>query len=323
MAVSQSDMKSFRRCRKAFSFSRVQGLRKRRPKKQLFKGTILDEMISARSKRQDPWAILKKYEEDYRELLREEQEYYGDVIGDMRRIFTGYLRRYVDEKFTVVHDQLELLTTLPDGTEFVVHIDKVVRDEEKRLWIMDHKSHRNMPDQDKRFSDFQLIVYPWVWNKLNPKRPVTGIIWDYIRTKAPAIPEQLKAGGLSKRKNIDSDYETYLDEILRLNLNPEHYQDMLEMLKAQPNTFFDRVTLPLPPDHVVKQILSDCMITSRHIREARELDEYPRSMTYDCASTCEYYQLCQAELRGLDSDFIRKTEYEIKEQENGDEESND
>jgi hypothetical protein len=47
-------------------------------------------------------------------------------------------------------------------------------------------------------------------------------------------------------------------------------------------------------------------------------DIHDRNMTRDC-SWCSYYNLCQAELRGLDSEFVKKTQYIVEEKEdNGD-----
>jgi hypothetical protein len=39
---------------------------------------------------------------------------------------------------------------------------------------------------------------------------------------------------------------------------------------------------------------------------------YPRSPTREC-SWCEYYRICNAELRGLDHKFIRESEYKVEE----------
>ena len=44
-----------------------------------------------------------------------------------------------------------------------------------------------------------------------------------------------------------------------------------------------------------------------------------RNMTKDC-SWCQFYALCHAELRGQDAKYVKKSQYEYREQEHGDQE---
>jgi hypothetical protein len=142
---------------------------------------------------------------------------------------------------------------------------------------------------------------------------LSGVIWDYIRTKPPAVPEQLKNGELTKRKNIDTTYDTYLGEINRLKLNPKDYAEILSQLKPRADMdFFQRIRLPTPGKDLIYNVVHDATETAKEIQRLGGVSKV-RSMDRTCKQ-CEFYSLCSAEFRGHDSDFIRKSEYRINPQ---------
>jgi len=309
--ISFSKAKLARKCTQAYHYRYHERLRRKRPGVPLIRGTILHEMITARSdpnSLKKPMEILKGYEEEYRQLFREEKEIYGELIPDIKRIFQGYEREYADDDLRYESHEEFVATDLGRDIRFVGYIDKRCTDPADRHWLMDHKTHRNIPNDDQRFSDLQLVFYVWAYNR-ERERKLDGVIWDYLRTKPPTIPEVLKNGELSQRKNMDTDYHTYLSEIQRLKLDPANYEETLDRLKNERNTFFKRVFLPSPPKVMIDNVVNDMRTTATLIKHLSKT-AITRNMTHLCASTCDYYNLCQSELRGLDSAFVRKTEYE-------------
>jgi hypothetical protein len=308
--VTQSEIKAWRKCHAAHDFRYNQQLQLKRRKLQLLRGSILDEMFTARTakvKRANaPYLILDAYAKKYATLLREEQEYYGETfIEDIRRIFENYERTYTADPLKYLGAQVELSYLIAPDVRLTVHIDKVAqRRVDGTTWILDHKTHKSIPDADQRFSDIQLVLYPWLWNKVYPKKPVTGICWDYVRAKPPSIPEQLKAGGLSRRKNIDTDWHTYWSEIDRLGLNIDDYRDMYDLLKDNHLSFFQRIYLPVPGEDRIKTIVDDLIQDARDKARGSKT----KNLHWLCSS-CDYFKICQAELHGSDVEFVRKTEY--------------
>lgn len=307
-SVSFSRAKLYRRCHKAYDYRYTQNIQRRRRAVPLVRGTILGKMLDERVAGKDPFKVLRKYEKEYAKLWLQEKEEYGDVIGDIRRLVEAYERKYANEGLKYLGTEVPIEVPLVQDIVFKGYVDKSVVDPEGRKFLMDHKSHANIPDDDQRFSDLQEVLYIWAWNKINPKDPVTGFIWDYIRTKAPTIPEQLKNGQLTQRANIDTDYWTYLAEIRRLRLDPAPYADTLMRLKKQSDRTFVRITLPNPPKVMLKTIVDELVDTALQIHSKKPATD--RNMTQLCPSTCEFYNLCQAEVRGLDANYIRKSEYE-------------
>jgi CRISPR/Cas system-associated exonuclease Cas4 (RecB family) len=276
-------------------------------------------MMDRRAEGGDPYKLLKEKAKEYRVYIREDPENYGDLIQNAEVIFRNYETYYENDGLTYVTSEHEVRVQLIEGVEFVAHIDKIVEDGNNLLWVMEHKNHRNIPDTEHRMSDLQTVLYLWAYNQKNKKKPAIGIIWDYLRSKVPAVPEQLVKGGLSQRKNMDTTYETYVAELDRLKLDHAPYQQFLDYLKSQVNSFYERVYLPM--DVILTEaILDDTRSTAREIKE-NGLSVADRNLNWQCKS-CEFFDLCMAELRGLDSKFIRKSKY-IEEEPNGSQEEDD
>jgi hypothetical protein len=283
----------------------------------MLRGNILGEMLDARARqipKITPESVLEKYRKKYRVLFAEEKEMYGDIIGDIKRIFEGYERKYKDDPWTYEKTEHLLTIDLAKDVRYIGYIDKVVRDREGRKWLADHKSYRYIPSDEDRYSDLQNVFYIWAWGVQHPGDPVTGFVWDYLRTKAPTIPEVLKKGGLSVAQKIDTDYYTYAKAIEDNKLDPEDYAEVLDRLRRENSKFFKRAYLPSPPKEMIDNAVQDAKDTAIEIKNLGKVLR-DRNMTRECPKGCQFYNLCQAEFRGDDSDYIRKTEYEITERE--------
>lgn len=321
--VSQSVLRTWRRCQAKYDYQYRQLLKRKRPRLPLIRGTMIGQCLDAMViHRVSPgtkavtWqAVLTTYETQYKRLFEEEKEMYGDLIGDVRFIMQRYERIYANDGLEYqlgkdglpyeIHLELELVP----GITYVGHIDKMPMDKYGRIWDMDHKSHKKLPTPEDRFMDLQQVFYTWA-APLSGYPKLIGVIWDYLRTKRPAIPEKLVKGGLSKRKNIDTDYETYMEAVVANRLSPQDYADILGPLKARGHMdFYQRIQLPSPNPEMVKSVVDDAKATAIEIQKLGG-SARARSMDRLCKS-CEFFEICQAEFRGLDADFIRKSEYVI------------
>jgi hypothetical protein len=304
-------VKSFRRCQKQYELKYIVGIQKKKPAAPLIRGTILHEMLHARATpKLKAGNVLAEYEKKFGELFREERDEYGeDFLGDLKRVYDGYLREYGSDdnvKYESSEEKVEI--DIGKGLIYQGHLDKrIITLDDERRWLMDHKTHKNIPTEEQRLNDYQILMYLWAWNLGNPKQKADGIIWDYIRTKPPAIPEQLKNGQLTMRANIDTDVSTYLRELTRLKLDPKPYkQHLAEIEKRQKGRFYQRIRLPAPSKAMTENIVEDFIDTSLQISKTKR---FCRNLTRDC-SWCEFYRFCNAEIRGLDAKFIMKSEFE-------------
>lgn len=318
---SQSMIKTWRRCRYKYGKRFVDLLELRKPKLQLIRGTMIGKCIDLITKARchpklkiDWRTALDPYRKEFGRMFQEEQELYGDPIGEVERIVGRYERLYATDGLTyLAPDQeepfeLPVRVDLSPGIVFTGHIDKMPRDKQGRVWDMDHKSHKKIPEPEDRLHDLQQVLYQWAAPQSGyPK--LAGVMWDYIRTKPPAVPELLKKGGLSQRQNIDTDHETYMAAIRENKLDPHNYAEILNRLKPRGLIdFYQRVSLPSPNKEMVNKIVADAQSSSIEMKRSGGYDR-TRTLDWTC-KTCEFRSLCQAELRGVDADFILKSEYQ-------------
>jgi hypothetical protein len=304
---SWSEIKLWRRCHKAHDYKYAQGLQQKTPASPLIRGVIFHELVDARISGGNVQEVIDKYQKQYANLWDEQKEEYGS-IDDIVSLYDRYTSHYSNEKLTYLevngrNSEIELKSE-HDGIKFYSILDKVPQDENGLIWVMDHKTHRVFPDEDARFSDLQTVLYYWQLQQNGVK--AAGVLWDYVRTKPPAVVEVLKKGGLTRRVNLDTDYDTYMQAIVENGLDPADYQEELD--RASKNVYFKRVRLPHPPKVMVESVLTDFVNTAKEIESG---NNQVRSLSKDC-KMCSYYQLCHAEIRGHDADFLKKSLYTLR-----------
>jgi hypothetical protein len=326
--ISYSEVSAYRRCPKSWEYRYLQRIKRKEKGIRLLIGSILHEMLDAYIfpkiqraegnkdyESADPWDVLEGYNEKYSAYFEEERDKYGDIIGNCGLIFEAYLRKYRRDELTYVASEFPLEIDLSNlgsnaiPVTVVGFIDKIAVDPQGRRWIMDHKFMKSIPSADDRFSELQLLLYVWLYGMQRPDEKIDGVCWDYARSKPSTVPEVLKNGQLSKRKNLDCDPYTYLKTVRANNLNDADYVDMLELLEGKEDTFFERVFLPLPGTEMIVEVVSDFLQTAAEIQAKREDGRCARSMSSWNCNSCDFRPLCEAEVRGLDSDYIRKSEY--------------
>jgi RecB family exonuclease len=334
MRLSNSKANTWRRCPKKFFYKYELGLRPKAKALALERGSWLHTLLEVhyendprkvievgrRGRRSgkkikvgDSWrkahAVLTK---QFLTLFEEEREELGDLPGECERIMKSYLRRWKkeDRRYTVIDAELDEILTLPNGLEFNFIIDLIVEDERGGLWLWDHKTVSKFMDSDFMLLDAQLARYFWAAEKMG-YTPLKGVVFNEIRTKAPAIPEVLKSGGLSQRKNIDTDFYTYAREIQRLGLDPRPYINLLHQLKGNTNKFFRRTVMPKDRG-LTKRTMLDLIQTAQEIEAAGKRDRFPRTVNKTCTWDCEFKDVCMTEYFGGDPTSLIKANFESR-----------
>jgi len=306
--VSNGRVKIWRHCRNAHYYKYVENIEPKKKKAALVKGSIIHDMIDAWLKGKDWKSVLEVYNGLYDQLFKEEQEEYGDIINDMSRVMQGYTDKWQNEKLECLETEKEIeLELVPGRIKLTGVIDRIYKDHKDRIWLGESKSFkRALPKEEIRFTDLQTTLYYWAAPLVDLPQPY-GIMWDYIRAKPPTIPELLKKGGLSKAKKIDTTYDVYLQAIQNNGLEVTDYAEILEELRTKPDNFYRRVYRPAP-DTLVKPLIRDFKESAIEIEILGETSR-TRHLTRDCG-WCDYYSLCQAELRDMDTNYIRKADYQ-------------
>lgn len=321
-AISWSELKTFQRCPKQWEYKYDQRLVPKQKTRPLYLGSWVHAALETHYKVGD-WRIgHQEYVNDYNKLFEEEREQLETKRGKRGKplpeivtaIVKSYLWYYRDDGWTThaTEQAFEVDTPLKiDGKIQRLQgiIDLIVEDREGRLWVVDHKTAGTIPDAGAFHAmDPQLMLYPWAAKKAWDL-DLAGIIYNYVKSKPPTVPQLTKKTREISRRKVVTDYPT-LYRFLRANgYDPNDFRDALLPLRKK-SPFLRRYRLPREA-FVTKEILRDALSTAKHIREDKR--RY-RVITKDCASMCPYHDLCRLELNGFDTSLMRKKMYTLKEE---------
>lgn len=323
MTFSHSSVKKFRRCKRQYFYSVVEGLEIRRPRDVIKKGNWYHDILRVHYSGGDWEKEHRRLTKAFNNLLLEEREYYGpDMPDQIERKMRAYLHHWKkeEEEWEILHVEENFEATFTDGDIFSFKPDLVIRDHGapgSPIWVVDHKTVGSLPDSEWRLEDLQSTLYPWALNELGYE--VQGFIFNYIRRKEPTVPSINKDGSISRRR-IDTDFytlATFLKEYFEvdsLNELPKQYKDQLRALKIS-NSFFRRNRI-VKVDALVERQVHEFSITAQEIEvwhqmhEEQDDDMWPRTMLPTCDWDCEFQDLCLVELLGQDGKFMRRSKYQ-------------
>lgn len=315
LRLSNSKEKTWRRCPKQFHFKYVLGLRPKARALPLERGSWVHALLEAYYKGESWKAVHKAKTREFNNLFQEEREELGNLPAECLRIMTSYLMRYhaEDKRLKVIDTELNEIITLPNGLRFQIIIDLIVEEPDGGLWIWDHKTVSRFMPVDFMLLDAQLARYFWGAEYMGYK-PLRGILFNEVISKAPTVPEVLKNGRLTERKNLQCDEWTYRREIKRLGQDPKDYGQMLAHLKANENKWFRRTRLPKDPP-LTKRLMQELNMSAKEILRAERDNAYPRSVMKECTWDCSFLDPCTIELMGGDSSNVIKSNYDKKKKE--------
>lgn len=313
--LSNSRMKTWRRCQVKHDFKYVDKLRPKRKAVPLRRGTWIHSCLEARDSGENWVEVIKKLKaEEYDKLFAEEKVELGDLPTEVFRIMRAYHQHYskVDLAYETLAVEQQFMIRIPN-TKYVITgvIDAIKRHKSSgKVWCFEHKTMKKLPSENFRMSDVQTTLYMKVMVLLAPylgykPEDIEGVIIDYISTKAPTIPEVLKSGQLSRRK-IFCDRWTYLACIKREGLDPQDYVDFLN--KLDENVFFMRVPMARS-EAMMKTVFQEIYNTAFQIDKLSG-ERVSRSADWTCDSPkCEYRDLCLAQMQGLDTKFLIQSQF--------------
>lgn len=313
MQLSNSKTKTYRRCPNQFRYKYPMKLRPKAKKVHLEKGTWCHALLQAYYEGKNWKKVHKRFTRDFNNLWEEIREELGDLPGECLRIMKGYLRNYPNDKkrYRVIDAEMDEVVVLPNGLRLNIIVDLILEDlVEGGLCFWDHKFRGKLGDPNDMMLDPQLTLYFWGLEKMGYTDMRYGL-YNEVRTKVPTVPKLLRAGGLSKAKAIDTDEYTYQKAIHDNNLDPSEYSEILQHIATNEKTrFFRRTPIPKDPP-VLRTTLKEFVDTAIEIQRAEKENRYPRSFDHSCKYSCDYKDLCIAELHGADIKSIIRQNFEV------------
>jgi hypothetical protein len=166
-------------------------------------------------------------------------------------------------------------------------------------WIVDHKTAIQLGDVEWLVLDDQCSSYAWALQKMLGLE-IRGVIYNELRKKVPRKPQVLRNGELSRNKNQDTSYETYLAAIKEGGYRTKGYADILQYLKDNPKQFVRRTRVNYQPGALD-------LVEWRIRAEAREMLNdpaiYPTPSRFNCQG-CSFFGPCLARHEGRDEQSI-------------------
>ena len=319
--VSQSKVMQWRRCRLQFHFANIRNLSPKVKARPLYFGTVVHRMLQATANDKDPRAALAEIAHQDEKLFRDEREVFNRLIEDIAFIMRAYKKFWTDQPLHFVtidkrNAELPFEVKVDDAITCKGTMDGIVQ-HKKMNWLLEHKTHREFPNDDHRWANIQGAVYVTVAKLLgwpSKAKQLQGVCWNYIRSKEPTRPKLLKkTGKLSEAAACDTLPEVVLDVLEEHKLNPKDYVDYLALQESNLGTWFQRVFQPVQLD-VVQKMWDEFMQTAREMADyyGRTSQPPPRTIDLHCR-WCPFEKICRAELQGSDVDWVIEKEYVQKE----------
>lgn len=312
--VTNSLLKTFGRCPRMALYKHHDLLAPRSVSKPLKRGSWFHALLEAYYSGDNWKKVHKQWVNEYSKLFDEEKEKLGDLPTELYRLMKSYLWHYRNDTDWIVHEvEMTLEAPLPTGQILRGKVDLLIEDE-LGLWVVDHKTHNRLPSLTTRLLDRQSIIYLWLAHRNGI--PVTGFIWNYIKTDGPRDVKITRAGRLAKRQGA-TDFPTAYRSIQQQGYDVKEFREFLLNLKQQRyisgevqySPFFQRHIVEKDKD-MIKRSLRGALTTAKRYRDYdfEDRDAVERINDRSC-DWCGYRNLCTTELIGGNAEMIKKQEY--------------
>lgn len=318
--ITNSMLTTMRRCAKQTEFKYYHRYKPRLTGAPLKRGQWVHELLEEQANGGDWEKLHLKLSTKFEQMFDEEKQHYGDMPTEIKRIMRSYFWHYRDDPWKYLETELELDAVLPNGQVLRGKVDALIENQ-FGLWLVDHKSHKTLPGLAYRMLDTQSPFYTFLALRNGIK--VEGFIWNYVRWKAPTIPQLVYQGKPSERlskRAIETDYPTLYRAIKRYGLDPADYGAELRRLKAQryvpgePQTspFFYRNVMEKHPD-LIKRVLKELMVTVERFDnyDFSDPERVERTVGRHCEYMCSFTDICSMQLMGGNIKPLVKQNYKV------------
>lgn len=328
--TTHSMLKTYLRCPKQAQYKYAERLKKRlvtARDKPLRRGTWFHELLELYYMGKDWKAKHRENTAKFNTLMDEEKAELGDLPNEILSMMRSYLWHYGANKddpyhgWKIIETEVTLECPWPDSEDgldiYRCRVDVLAEDQWGPI-IIDHKTHKSLPDLTTRVLDAASPLY--IWAARENGYDVRGFIWNYVKAKAPTKPEMVYVGKPNERlstKAIDTDYPTYLRAIREYGLDPADHVDKLRWLKSQRWTdggvqtspFFRRDILE-KDDEMIARVVGAMMRTRDRMHDDYgDFEVVARVNDRSCSYMCDFSGLCQTELLGGNAEFIRRKQF--------------
>lgn len=324
--VSCTQLQAYLSCPRRWSYSYVEGLRPRTERPYLTAGRLIHRGFEAAMRlRADGCedveamvnagllAIKEEAEEHALQFEGQSVEVLSDAAREACEVFCEALPEFDPTRWDVMRVggvpalELHFWTPCPHSEGLHGYVDAVLRERATgQVWCVDYKFRSRLASEDDERFSLQRAVYARACRDLGV--PVTGTLtWQRLR-RCEAVPKVLRDGSMSRAK-IMCTWPRYRGALIEAGLDPADYEEMEGKLAG---VEMSREIREVRSDEMLERVWGQVVVpTAMEVRRRREWQ--PLGVPMQCVPAldpmrcrlCPYAELCQAELRGYDADFVR------------------
>ena len=324
--VSCTQLQAYLSCPRRWQYAYLEGLRPRTERPYLTAGRLINRGFEAAMRlRADGCedveamvnagllAIKEEAEEHALQFEGQSVEVLSDAAREACEVFCEALPEFDPTRWDVMRVggvpalELHFWTPCPHSEGLHGYVDAVLRERATgQVWCVDYKFRSRLASEDDERFSLQRAVYARACRDLGV--PVTGTLtWQRLR-RCEAVPKVLRDGSMSRAK-IMCTWPRYRGALIEAGLDPADYEEMEGKLAG---VEMSREIREVRSDEMLERVWGQVVVpTAMEVRRRREWQ--PLGVPMQCVPAldpmrcrlCPYAELCQAELRGYDADFVR------------------
>lgn len=337
-ALSVSQLQTFLRCRKSWYYGYVERIKAKREAVYLSKGKLAHVGMASAWNLRDTWgpltstesmltqgfraidleaeglyAEIKKADEDDYDKELEDIDALADVVNVSKAMFRRALLDFNSQDWLPVSvgdsPAIELHFAIPMRGFKFFHgfVDLVAKNlTNGQVWQIDWKFVSSLGSEEEEAYNLQNAIYSYALQKVGIQ--TAGSMTFRTLNKAPALPNVNKDGSISRAK-IATDWETYSKFCLDNGQDPALYAE--EMVPKLAGIEWTKKVQEYKSDATMQYVWKNIVQPSAYAMKSKRTKYLPTVSSMTCR-TCQYAALCQAEIRGYDTDAIRGAAYVSK-----------
>jgi len=250
------------------------------------------------------------------EILEELDDAYKLGYG-MLQAYGDYARAHND--FTVVMPEIRFKVPFeiprydhPYQCIFAGTNDGLIKDTQGRYWLLEHKTTRELTTGRKNgwrslWYDMQAVAYVWAAHQSDQfvKTRPKGVMFNMLRKKVPQVPTWNKNGTLS-RAALDTTYETMYECLVGMGEPVELYKSELDALLGAPNSFFERIWVPVDLSRIV--VFESYLMSMARDMISADIYPSPGPLGWNC-NNCSFTEPCMISMSGKGVEGLLKANY--------------
>lgn len=325
--LSTTSFNEFSTCPKKYSYHQIDHLvpHPRNLKPVIRKGLWVHAALETYHKGEQ-WPLILGKMEAWAESHGVPEEQTSEMRVEVDLIVQGYIRHW--EKygmpFKTISAEKKLYWKTKTGDEIRATLDLITEDRDG-IWVWEHKSTGDIPPASWRAIDPQTMIQLLVARANGVD--VTGVVFNYLLTKAPSRPRIKKDGefyagsekGLTTSlvwEEIAAEHRVKALELGWQESRIQAYQMEWEKKIVSDASFYQRFQVFRPWANA-RQTGMDLQTVLAEIHRAEETKYYRRNLhPTSCRRFCSYSDLCALEYSsGRVAQDVRDAEYVIESEE--------